>query len=202
MTIHVTPIPSTIELGTPAFLLGLTNTAGSSVSAVAADSTLLAFDTTLPDTITIQSSGVGVATTASRRDHAHGLVAADIVAAATEAEMLAASSTTVYDTPGRTQYHPGVAKAWAKIATSGTSFNASYGFSGVSKPATGRRTVTLSTAMSSMNWCAVTDVNSSGGGVYTQVDITAASTVDIYIKNTSHAAADNSTMVACWGEQS
>jgi len=40
-------------------------------------------------------------------------------AAATQAEMEAASSTTVYASPGRTQNHPGVAKAWSSF--SGTS---------------------------------------------------------------------------------
>jgi len=40
MTIHVTPIPSTIELVAPSFTLGGANAAGSSPSAVAANSTI------------------------------------------------------------------------------------------------------------------------------------------------------------------
>ena len=40
MTIHVTPIPSTIALGVPGFTLGGTNAAGTSGIAVASDSTL------------------------------------------------------------------------------------------------------------------------------------------------------------------
>jgi hypothetical protein len=40
--------------------------------------------------------------------------------AASQAEMEAASSTTVYVSPGRTQYHPGVAKAWCAFNGTGT----------------------------------------------------------------------------------
>ena len=39
--------------------------------------------------------------------------------AATQAEMEAASSTTAYVTPGRTQHHPGVAKVWARWEQTG-----------------------------------------------------------------------------------
>jgi len=76
MTIAVTPIPRLIDLTAPAFTLGLANTAGSAITAVASDSTLLAFDTTLPDAITFgQSGAVGSATVATRRDHSHAMVA-------------------------------------------------------------------------------------------------------------------------------
>jgi len=75
VTIHVTPIPSTIELTTPAFVLGLTNTAGSSTSAVAANSTLLAFDGTLPSPNVVQSGATGSATVSARRDHVHSMAA-------------------------------------------------------------------------------------------------------------------------------
>ena len=178
MAINVTPIPKTVSLAAPSFTLGTANTAGAAVTAIASDSTLLMFDATVPTTIAYSATAAaGSAAVVARRDHTHGMVANPTIAA------------------------PGVSKAWAKVATAGTSFNAVYGFSGVSKPATGRRTLTLTTAMSSANWSAVTDVNASGSGVYSQVDVTAATTVDIYIYNTSHAATDNSTMIACYGEQ-
>jgi len=178
MAINVTPIPRLTVLAAPAFTLGTANAAGNAITAVASNSTLLAFNATLPDAITFgQSGAVGSAVLPPRLDHSHAMVADPTIAA------------------------PGVSKAWAKVATAGTSFNAVYGFSGVSKPATGRRTLTLTTAMSTANWSAVTDVNASGSGVYSQVDVTAATTVDIYIYNTSHAATDNSTMIACYGEQ-
>jgi len=40
-------------------------------------------------------------------------------AAATQAEMEAATSVTAYVSPGRTQYHPGVAKVWVYWTQSG-----------------------------------------------------------------------------------
>jgi hypothetical protein len=45
MSIHVTPIPQTLELTTPAFTLGAANAAGSAITAVASDSTLAVFAT-------------------------------------------------------------------------------------------------------------------------------------------------------------
>ena len=72
MTINVTPIPRLTALTDPAFILGTSNAAGSAITAVASNSTLLAFDATLPDAITFgQSGAAGSATVTSRRDHAH-----------------------------------------------------------------------------------------------------------------------------------
>lgn len=76
MTIHVTPIPSTIVLVEPAFSLGLANAAGSATTAVASNSTLLAFDTTVPTTIAYgATAATGSVNLPSRRDHTHGNVA-------------------------------------------------------------------------------------------------------------------------------
>jgi len=70
MSIVVTPIPQLIELAAPAFTLGTANAAGSAGTAVASDSTLLAFDTSTPTAVSA-AGAVGSATTAPRRDHAH-----------------------------------------------------------------------------------------------------------------------------------
>lgn len=79
MAIQVTPIPRLTTLTAPAFTLGLVNTAGSASTAAASDSTLLAFDGTLPDAITFSQSGAtGTAVVASRRDHAHAMASASI----------------------------------------------------------------------------------------------------------------------------
>ena len=48
MSISVTPIPRLLDLTVPAFTLGTNNAAGAATTAIASDSTLLAFDTTLP----------------------------------------------------------------------------------------------------------------------------------------------------------
>jgi len=70
MAIHVTPIPSTIDLAAPSFTLGTTNTAGAATTAVSSNSTLLAFDTSAPATVA-GSAVVGTATVGARRDHVH-----------------------------------------------------------------------------------------------------------------------------------
>jgi len=76
MSIVVTPIPRLIDLAAPAFTLGTANAAGSAETAVASDSTLLAFDAVAVDAITLgQSGSVGTATVAPRRDHAHAMEA-------------------------------------------------------------------------------------------------------------------------------
>jgi len=139
MTIHVTPIPSTIDFVVPAFSLAESNIAGSATTAVSSNSTLLTFDTTVPAAISTATvaSATGAAVVSSRRDHVHGSTA--IVGAATQVEMEAASSTTVFATPGRTQYHPGVAKGWCNNSGDGTTVNDSYNLAGLDDDGTGDR---------------------------------------------------------------
>jgi hypothetical protein len=77
MSIHVTPIPQTLELTTPAFTLGTSNVAGSALTSVASNSTLAVFDSTIPTSDTYadffgSSSTTGAAAIAARRDHNHG----------------------------------------------------------------------------------------------------------------------------------
>lgn len=87
MTINVTPIPRLIELAAPSFTLGTANAAGSAITSIASDSTLLAFDTTVPTTIAYSASAAaGSSTVAPRRDHTHGMVAAPSLVTATARE--------------------------------------------------------------------------------------------------------------------
>lgn len=80
MTIHVTPIPKLTNFGTPGFTLGTTNSAGDSKIAVASNSTLLTFDTSVPASVST-ANATGSATVASRRDHVHeGVTKSTIVA--------------------------------------------------------------------------------------------------------------------------
>jgi hypothetical protein len=141
MAINVTPIPRLTVLAAPAFTLGTTNAAGDAITAVASNSTLLAFDATLPDAITFGQSGtVGSATVSSRRDHAH---ATESVTVASQVEMKAASSITAFTTPGRTQYHPGVAKAWCYIDSTGALVAGSYNIDTITDNGPGDRTVVI-----------------------------------------------------------
>jgi len=74
--------------------------------------------------------------------------AAGIQENAVQSEMEAASSTTLNVTPGRTHFHPGVAKAWAKIAGDGTSIAADYGVASITDNGVGDLTITFDTAFS------------------------------------------------------
>lgn len=78
MTISVTPIPRLISLGPPAYTLGTSNVAGSAVTTIASDSTLLVYDATVPTTIAYPSAvsaSTGSASVSARRDHTHGIAA-------------------------------------------------------------------------------------------------------------------------------
>jgi hypothetical protein len=95
MSIVVTPIPRLIDLAAPAFTLGTANAAGSAATAVASDSTLLAFDTTVPTTIAYSASAAaGSGTTVSYRNHTHGMAAEPSVAVSRVGGQTSVSSTT------------------------------------------------------------------------------------------------------------
>jgi hypothetical protein len=75
-------------------------------------------------------------------------------AAATQAEMEAATDTTKTVTPGRVQFHPGVAKAWCKTTLSGgvPSIARAYNISSITDNGTGDFTYNFSTAFSDANY--------------------------------------------------
>jgi len=75
MAINVTPIPKLTSLVAPAFTLGTSNVAGGASTAVSSNSTLLAFDATVPGNIVASTAAnAGSASVSSRRDHTHGTV--------------------------------------------------------------------------------------------------------------------------------
>lgn len=90
------------------------------------------------------------ATTAS----ATSLLDVSSVSAATQAAMEAASVTDVYVSPGRTHFHPGVAKAWAKWNAAGT-LAGSRNVSSITDNGVGDWTVNFTTAFSSTNYVAI-----------------------------------------------
>jgi len=73
---------------------------------------------------------------------------------ATQANQETGTSTTTVVSPGRQQYHPSAAKAWAKCDVSG-GVTAAYNLSSVTDVATGRCAMNLTTAFSSANYSAV-----------------------------------------------
>lgn len=91
---------------------------------------------------------------AIRKAKPSNVLSGSVPSAATQAEMEAASSTSVYVSPGREKYHPGVAKAWACITWSGAtpSLSAGYGVASITDVSIGRVRLTFSTAFSSANY--------------------------------------------------
>lgn len=79
------------------------------------------------------------------------------VAAASQAEQEAASSTTTYVSPGRQKNHPSAAKAWGIVTFSGgatpTLASPSFGVTSITDSGTGVTTITLSTPFSSAVYC-------------------------------------------------
>jgi len=70
---------------------------------------------------------------------------------ATQAEMETATSTALAVTPGRTQNHPGVAKAWGKFDIAGT-LNASHNLDSVTDTGAGDWSPQITTDFSSVNY--------------------------------------------------
>jgi len=89
----------------------------------------------------------------TKRDTVQGILdLAGGLSAASQAEMEAASSTTVAVTPGRTQYHPGVAKGWAVFSAAGVLDSGSYNVSSITDTAAGRWSVNWDTDFADTNY--------------------------------------------------
>jgi hypothetical protein len=70
MSIVITPIPRTTQFSAPAFSLSTSNSAGSTSTTVASNSTLAVFDSSTPANIA-GTAATGSAAVAARRDHVH-----------------------------------------------------------------------------------------------------------------------------------
>tara|TARA_R110000751_G_scaffold5580_1_gene25318 strand:- start:677 stop:1276 length:600 start_codon:yes stop_codon:yes gene_type:complete len=198
MAINVTPIPKLAGFAAPAFTLGTANTAGSATTAVASNSTLLAFDTTLP--APTGPAATGSAVTAPRRDHVHaGAVAA------TQVEMEAASSSTVFATAGRTQYHPGVGKAWIQVPANGVitpSAANSYNVASVTATGTGDRTIVIATDFDNTTYAAVAQLSEHRSALYgVMCHSHAAGSVSLEIYDENDTKSDQMVDVCMFGLQ-
>ena len=177
MAIHVTPIPRLTTLVAPAFSLGVANAAGSAITSIASDSTILTYDTT--DPASVGTAATGSATTAARRDHVHSGVATDSLA---------------------------TAKAWAKWEQSGThSLLASYNYTSVTDGGdTGETDHLVATDFSSANYVIVgtpvTQVN--GAFVYvTSTPSQAAGGFTTVTREHDGTRIDTTNFVTCLGAQ-
>ena len=96
---------------------------------------------------------------------------------ATQAEMEAGSSTTAYVTPGRTQYHPGVAKFFIRF-TPGVAELDKYNVDSVDDDGTGNWTIHITNAFSSADNYLVVAMAKTGDSTTAGIIITSPN--DVY----------------------
>ena len=82
--------------------------------------------------------------------------------AATQAQMEAASSNTVFATPLNTNFSPGAAKAWLKCDAAGA-IQVSHNITSITDTGTGQVTVTLNTDFSSADYVILCTAESNNG---------------------------------------
>lgn len=190
-----------------AYRLQHTGTAKSIItSAAASDRT-----TTLPDADLAFTYSGGKATFAGTLtgDRVYTLPDANLtfLQAASQAEMEAASSTTVAVSPGRTQYHPGVAKVWAYITVSGgtPAIGASHNVTSITDTSAGNVTVTFTTAFSSANYAAVAQGVTAAGAAHAASVRTGQASGSLIVRTmltSTGADTDNINLaVAAFGDQ-
>ena len=131
--------------------------------------------------------------------------------AATQSDQETATSTTAFVSPGRQQYHPSSAKAWAKINNiTTTTILASYNVTSVTDNGTGDTTVTFTTAFSSADYGVAvagmaTAAGSSGRNGFTCVDYNTQTTTTVRLYNAvlnSYTATDLPAIyLVCYGDQ-
>lgn len=126
------------------------------------------------------------------------------MAAASQAEMEAASSTAKAVTPGRTQYHPGVAKAWVRFNGTGTiAIIASHNVTSLTDNGTGDYSINLTTAFSaSTAYCLVGCAGPAGSGGQSVGQKTASATAPRIEVSVSGSFGDYADVdVAMFGDQ-
>ena len=127
------------------------------------------------------------------------------LAAATQAEMEAATSNTVAATPLNLKGHPGVAKVWLKASNDGTTIDASYNVTSITDNGTGDITVTIDTDFSSANY-SITTFGAGSNGTFpllNQIASQAAGSFRAYCTNATFTFSDPqfAWFFACFGDQ-
>ena len=188
-----------VEYGTPAVVLSTTAASGSNQTAIRTDGQLIAFSTTVPTDISTStvSAATGDNAFTSREDHVHGSTA--VIAAASQAEVLAATSNTVFVTPGRAQYHPGVAKAWASVASDASLGTPDWGVSGVTRNSAGNYTISWDTEFATTVYVPVAAVDGDDTTSYDWGTFAVGSLVmNTYLNGSAN---DRKFWIIAYGEQ-
>lgn len=166
-------------------------------------STAGAITATEPSTAGQISKPIGVAntTTSILYINMRGSEVANTMTLATQSDMETGTSTSTFVSPGRMQYHPGIAKVWALTDFAGAS-TASYNVSSITDTGTGLVTVNFTTAFSSTAYCTVATAGSASGGKPCSIDTKTTSSVLVRVYNDATTLTDATTLnVVCYGDQ-
>jgi hypothetical protein len=121
---------------------------------------------------------------------------------ATQAEMEAGSSIAAFVTPGRTQFHPGVAKAWCHITQGGALGSGDYNVASVSDDGVGEATITWDVDFADGNYIVVTDVDDGSAAIRaTMHQSRVVGSILRKIRNVSEALVDSPSMTVAHGDQ-
>ena len=164
----IVPTAATTTVGAKIDLLEGTTNGSNKVTLKASDS--MASDVTFVLPNSNGTSGYSLITDGSGVTSWSNVAGGGGGTAATQAEQEAGSSTTVFTSPGRQQYHPSAAKAWLKYShVAGTPTNAaSYNVTSLTDNGTGDTTINFTTAFSSSNYGAagLGSYGTSGTGMH------------------------------------
>ena len=124
---------------------------------------------------------------------------------ATQAEMEAGSSIAAFVTPGRTQYHPGVAKAWIQIPANGVITPAaanSFNVASVTDTGTGDRTIVIATDFDNTTYAAIAQLSENRSALFgVMCHSHAAGNVSLEIYDESDTKSDQLVDVCMFGLQ-
>lgn len=133
------------------------------------------------------------------------LVSDIAAAAASQAQMEAASSNVVMATPANINWHPGVAKAWGKFNGTGTpAFDARYNFdASITDNGTGDWTLSLTTDFSSGHFAfSGNALRPASTGVFVEIAAAAAGTIGIKVSGADSNLYDSSFItIMAFGDQ-
>jgi hypothetical protein len=124
-------------------------------------------------------------------------------ATAAQSDLEVASSTALIVTPGRMQYHPGVAKAWAIFDNSAT-IVASHNITSITRTGTASYTVTIATDFSSANYAVTLSYeDNSSKLVFVRVNgAKSAGSFDIVVRDSGNGPLEVSLIsFSCYGDQ-
>lgn len=151
------------------------------------------------DTLTlVAGSGMTITTNAGTDEIT--FVSSGGTSAASQAEQETASSTSVYVSPGRQQFHPSAAKAWLRCNTAGTIL-LSYNITSITDTGTGAVTVTIATDFSTADYTVVATPE-AGYAVMCGTSTMEVGSFIVYCYSYLNAVADpNSYSIAVFGDQ-